>query len=654
MGNNKISYLNRTFDDYKESLHKYIEEYYPQIADDFDDASVGSWMIDLVAAIGDNLSYYIDKAYGETNIDSATKASAIYNIARTNGLKIPGPKGSMAEVEFSCILPVPGTGDSSLGMPDMDYAPIIKRGTKVSSRSQIFEVMEDIDFSKQVNANNVSDRNIEPVVQNGERGYKVTKTAVVTAGESKIYKQVMKTSDITPFMEIIIPDSNVMNVESIIFKDGSDYKSDPTISEFMSNKETFDNGKNSCYRFFEVDSLTDNYRWGDDIETGDVAVPYVYGYNENNNFLPIYSVTKGKWIPISQKFITEFTDNGYLKIIFGSGEQVGQEESKYDGTKDFTQYQISRMVKNNFLGKLPRGGWTMYVLYRVGGGAASNVPKGAINDISYLDVTLGNLTYSNNSDVIKKMADVKKSISVVNTKPSISGKDAPTVDEIKAMIKYNNGAQDRCVTIKDYEDRIGKLPPKYGCPFRYSVIEENNKVKIFMLGLNSNGKLSNVFPEILISNMSDYLSQYRMINDYVTIEAGEIIHLSFEVDVFIDKNFNSGDVAFNVINSIKSYMDINKHKLGEDIFVGEIEKRINDIDGVLNLIDLKVYNKYHDGNVNTNYSNARIAQDIINTNEAGRALVNLESTNYVLNSNIDSMFEILNPDSDISVRMIAR
>ena len=38
MSNNKISYLNRTFDDYREALVDYVRRYYPKIADDFNDS----------------------------------------------------------------------------------------------------------------------------------------------------------------------------------------------------------------------------------------------------------------------------------------------------------------------------------------------------------------------------------------------------------------------------------------------------------------------------------------------------------------------------------------------------------------------------------------------------------------------------------------
>ena len=57
MSERKISYLNRTFSDYQQALKEYLEEYYPQVADSLSDASIGSWLIDLAATVGDNLSY---------------------------------------------------------------------------------------------------------------------------------------------------------------------------------------------------------------------------------------------------------------------------------------------------------------------------------------------------------------------------------------------------------------------------------------------------------------------------------------------------------------------------------------------------------------------------------------------------------------------
>jgi hypothetical protein len=256
--------------------------------------------------------------------------------------------------------------------------------------------------------------------------------------------------------------------------------------------------------------------------------------------------------------------------------------------------------------------------------------------------------------------DVKRSMSVTNLTPSVSGKDMPTVDEIKYLIKYNNGAQDRCVTIKDYHDRLSKLPARYGCPFRYGVIEENNKIMIYTLGLDSNGNLTEILPEILIENIMSYLSEYKMINDYIEIKSGRIINLQFEIDLYVDKNYNTSDVVTNVINVVKKYMDKNKLQMGDDIFVGDIEKEISKTDGVKNLISLRVYNIFGKG-----YSSSKTLQQVKTIRECygddgeldvsditeDRSCIDLNASDKMLYTESDTMFEIKYPEKDIICRV---
>ena len=56
MSEKKISYLNRTFDDYKNALKDFSRKYYPDMAVDYSDASIGSWLIDLNADVADKAS----------------------------------------------------------------------------------------------------------------------------------------------------------------------------------------------------------------------------------------------------------------------------------------------------------------------------------------------------------------------------------------------------------------------------------------------------------------------------------------------------------------------------------------------------------------------------------------------------------------------
>ena len=649
MSNNKLSYLNRNFEDFKDSLLKYVKQNYPQLATEFNDASIGSWLIDLMASIGDNLSFYIDKTYSETNVETAQRTSSLYNLARNNGFKVPGPKGSIAEVVFSCVVPIyTGTNNSqsTLGMPSQGYLPIIRKGTKVSSRNQVFEVMEDIDFAEQFDSNGVSDREEEGIygAGNAPTMYRIKKRGVVVAGESKIYRQTIEPQDIVPFMEIVIPDTDVMNIESILVKDGGDFESDPTMNEFMQPSEYSEKDGVKSYRFFEVDSLVDQYRWGDDNSGEPQGESYGWINTISNASgtpvdVTVMSVKKGKWHGVTQKFITEFTDNGYLKVIFGSGEKIG--EAPRENT-DISEYQMTKMIRNNFLGKLPKDGCTLYILYRKGGGASSNVAAGAINNISYFNVDIGRDSTSCDPRII---AEVKNSIRVTNPQPSISGKDAPTADELKAMIKYNSGAQNRCVTLKDYENRVCLMPPRYGCPFRVSVTEENNKVMLYILGLTHDGKLSNAFPQQMIYNIMNYLSLYRSLNDYVEIKPAKIINVGFNIKIFVDKNYVTADVERNVINAVKDYMDINKHRIGEDIFVGDLEKTISNIDGVINLIDMQVFNI----NNKSGYSTSKIGQPVYKTEDIDGDVVDLDASDYILNSSADSMFEIRMPEDDITV-----
>ena len=67
---------------------------------------------------------------------------------------------------------------------------------------------------------------------------------------------------------------------------------------------------------------------------------------------------------------------------------------------------------------------------------------------------------------------VRDSISINNPIPALGGKESPSVEEIRNLVRYNFSAQDRCVTIKDYQSRVPLMPGKFGVPFRTGVWEE--------------------------------------------------------------------------------------------------------------------------------------------------------------------------------------
>ena len=615
----KISYLNRTFADYKEALIEMSERYYSDMSTSFKDSSVGEWIIDMLADVSDNLSYHIDRVFQETNINSANERASLYAIARNNGVKIPGPKGAMAEVRISTVLQDENCSDG----------PIIKRGTKFSSGNQQFELLDDVDFSKQFDNDGNSDMTIVPrMTSNGiNNGYTVSKLAVVVAGETRIYSKTLQASDVKPFMEILIPVENVMNIESILVTEGNT-SSLPTYGAFYSTGCT--NTEETIIRYYEVDNLAQTKCWLD----ADGAPSINSGATSG---MPYYHITKGEWKPIKHKFITEYTDKGYLKVIFGCGN--GDESTNLSDVCPINQWKMSRILNNNNLGILPKPGTTVHILYRVGGGVASNVAKGAINRISQL-----NINFKEDSDV----STITSQMKVENTTPSFSGKDMPSEQELKYYIKYHKAAQERCVTIKDYIDRLLLLPPKYGTPFRVGVAEENNKIVIYLLGIDNDGKLTSKVPSLLVENIKNYLNEYRVIGDYVEVKSGKIINLGFNVDVIIDKNYNKVDVSKALIKTVEDYMDINKHIMGEEIFVGDLQKELGKVDGVKNIISLKVKN-FH-GN---EYSDEKISQET-NYIDANTDEIDLDASDWMLYNDGDSMMEIKDSSRDIILQIKER
>jgi hypothetical protein len=183
-----------------------------------------------------------------------------------------------------------------------------------------------------------------------------------------------------------------------------------------------------------------------------------------------------------------------------------------------------------------------------------------------------------------------------------------------------------------------------------------------MLGLNENGALTDVLPDVLCENIMNYLSEYRMINDFVEMKSGRIINVQFELDLFVDKNYNTSDVVTNVINKVKEYMDINNREMGDDVFVGDIEKEISKIDGVQNLIELRVYNVY-----NGDYSTTRTMQQIKSFSECcnngeeadssemlNRDCIDLKASDKMLFCENDTMLEVKYPERDIICRVKTR
>jgi len=605
MANQGINYGYRNFADIRSGLVDMARQYYPDIFNDFNDASVGMMLLELNAAVGDMLSFNTDRMFQETQIDYAKQAKSVLSMARTFGLKVPGKRPSVTIVDFSVTLPV--LGDSF----DISYAPIINAGSQVSGAGKLFENIYDIDFSNPFNSNGIPNRIIIPNFNsNGTLiNYTLTKRELVVNGFSRVFKRVITPSDVKPFFEIILPENNVLSIDSIVTLEGTDFNTIPTSSQFL----------NQSLRWYEVDALAENKVFVEDFSR----------ISDNAGVKP------GKWITVDKKFITEYTDLGFMKIIFGAGSKDTSSLCDFDSNIPLVN-QIGDFINNNSLGQTPTANTTMFVRYRVGGGADTNVGPNVLRNVGLLNFSIN----GNNSSINQA---VRNSLRVNNPFPALGGRDEPSVDEIRYLVKYNFASQNRAVTIKDYKSLISKMPGQFGVPFRLGVAEEQNKIKIYTIGLDQDNKLSNNSTSALRENISTFLSDYRMINDYVQVSDGKIINLAFEIDLFIDKKQPQAQIISEVINNVNEYMSINKYDMGDNIYLSPLIETINNVGGVLNVIDVRVYNKVGEGK----YSLNEISQPYLDTESRQIDI----SDDYTIFGEPMSMYEIKIPTKDIMVRV---
>jgi hypothetical protein len=171
------------------------------------------------------------------------------------------------------------------------------------------------------------------------------------------------------------------------------------------------------------------------------------------------------------------------------------------------------------------------------------------------------------------------------------------------MVSFNFAAQKRAVTVNDYKSIIDTMPGKFGAPAKVAITENNNKITIQILSYDDTGKLTQVVSNNLKSNLATYLSKFRMINDYISIDVAKVIDLEFDIYVVLESDRNQGQVITEVINQISNYMAPENRELGQNVNVSDVRRLIQNTAGVSTLSDLKVYNK-----VGGQYSSSQTSQ----------------------------------------------
>ena len=601
MANRKIPYTTRDFQAIRVELQNYVRTYYPELIQDFNDASVFSVFLDLNAAVADNLHYHIDRSIQETVLQYAQQKSSVYNIARTYGLKLPGQRPSVSLVDFS--ITVPAYGDKE----DERYLGTLLRGSQVVGAGLVFENIYDVNFASPYNAQGFPNRlkvpnfNANGVLLN----YTITKRELVVNGITKVFKRVITPNDVKPFFELFLPEKNVLGITSVLLKDGTEYTNIPTTAEFMGLSN----------RWYEVDALAEDRVFIEDpTKVSDQP-----------------GIKVGRYIQTQDRFISEYTGEGFKKMTFGGGTNTAQDQldqfTTFGGTLELQKYS------NNFsLGSALRANSTLFVQYRVGGGLQSNLGTNVINQIGTVSFFVNGPSEATNSSVVN-------SLRCNNVTAAIGGAGLPTIEEIRNYVSFNFSAQKRAVTVQDYDSIIRNMPAQFGAPAKVAITENDNKILIQILSYDTSGKLTNIVSNTLKQNIANYLSNYRMMNDYISIFTAEVIDVSVDISIVLDSAQNSGQIISQVIDLISTYFNPQTRQLGQNVYLSEIRSIVQNTNGVLTVAGLDIYNE-----VGGQYSSAETSMAY--SNPETKLIGPVDDTIFAQPSQV---YQIRYPNKDIRV-----
>ena len=99
-----VNYLSKDFDSIKRDLIDYLQRYFPDDYQDFNEASGGMAIIELLAYVGDMMSFYIDRQVNEGFLDRAIERKNIFSLAQNLGYQPKFARPAVVNLSMSATL----------------------------------------------------------------------------------------------------------------------------------------------------------------------------------------------------------------------------------------------------------------------------------------------------------------------------------------------------------------------------------------------------------------------------------------------------------------------------------------------------------------------------------------------------------------------
>ncbi len=601
-----LKYIDREFNDFRNSLIEYSQTYFPQTYSDFSNTSPGMMFIEQASYVGDILSFYLDNQLQENFTQYARQTNNIFELAYMFGYKPKTTSTSTTTLDVFQQLPAKSVSGSIV--PDYDYALKIPINSTFGS-SYLSQNVVDFSISSSLDPTEIT---VYQLIGNEPQYFLLKKQVKVISG----------------------------NINSTSFSFGN-YESFPTVNITNANiikilNVTDDKGN----RWYEVDHLGQEMVY-DSIKNTNINDPNV---NLDTPFLLRLKKTP-------YRFSTKLTSLNNLQIQFGSGNPENIEEEivpnpnnvgiglPFKQDKLTTSFSPTNFLYTNTYGIAPSN-TTIRLQYLTGGGVGSNAEANTIKSVTSTERSFSNRSLNNSTSNY-----IFQSLSCNNPNPVTGGGGGDTVEEIRQNTLMEISSQKRAVTPEDYMIRALSMPKEYGAVSKIHVEKPkltDNQVStieticLYVLSLNQVGSLSESGID-LKNNLKNYLTQYRIIGDSIDIKDAYVINIAIEFEIIVLPDFNNEEVLTSCIEKLKDYFLIDKWQINQPIILRELFVNLDRIKGVQTVTDIKIYNKAGTINQYSQYS-----YDI-----------DAATQNKIIYPSLDpSIFEVKFPDQDIKGRVV--
>jgi len=551
-----INYTARNFSSIKDELISYTKRYYPDTFKDFNEASFGSLMLDMVSYVGDIMSFYLDYQANESFLQTAIEYKNIINLSKQLGYKFNASPSSHGAVSFYILVPASSIG----GGPDPLYFPILKRGTQLTSAAgNSFILTQDVNFSESTNKITVGRVNPE----NGNPlNYAVKAQGKIISGTFRT--STFEIGTFKRFRKLEIPGGS-------------------QVSEIIS---VFDSSGNS---YFEVDYLSQ-----------DVIYRELINPNASQQLL---APSLLKPVVVPRRFVVERNANQtYLLFGHGSEDDITTDPIADPNSaiidlhgKDYTtdkSFDPTNLISSDKLGVGPSN-TTLTVIYRSSPTANANAPIGSITQASRPDFNFKNRSTLSQT----KINEVVRSLEVINEDPIIGDLVSVETDELRQKAYGVFYSQNRAVTMQDYKTMIYSMPPQFGSIARCALKKDDDSFKrnlnLYVVCKNSSGVLTPA-NGIIKQNLKNWINKYRMINDSIDILDVKIINLGLNFEILAERGENKTNVLNRCLRALVSRYNGKTPDVGEYLSLTKAYKLLNSIPGVADASNVVIYQKLGD------------------------------------------------------------